>query len=105
MAKLEIRREICSDEIRLRLGGSLDGRTARLLRQTLEALPRGRLVVLDFERVRPFSDIGIAVLAHEIRSLGRVYRIEGLSLHQQRLFRYFGVSLAPSQALEQEAAL
>ncbi len=103
MRKLEIRREFESEAVRLRLLGAIDGRTARFLRAELESLPRNRELIIDFTGVMPFSDLAIAVLAHELRATRRTLTIVGLNRHQERLFRYFGVPVAQSEPVADEA--
>lgn len=102
MRRTEIRREFESDSVRLRLLGGLDGRTARQLRLELDLLPRNRDVIIDFSGVAPFSDLAVAVLAQELRATRRTLDFVGITKHQERLFRYFGVPLAPSQPVADE---
>lgn len=88
MAGLQIHQEELAGRITLRLEGTLDGRTALLLRSSLEQL-EGREVVLDFAHLREFKDNAVGVLTHGL--LERKVQLRGLAEHKQRMFRYFGV--------------
>jgi anti-anti-sigma regulatory factor len=76
----------------IRLEGTFDLPAARVLEKSLERLGAGGGVRLDFTRVRQFNDFAVAVLAQALlRVAGSGVEVEGLSLHQVRLLRYFGV--------------
>ena len=83
-------------EVTFALDGVFDGASAWDLRHAIEAVEtQATEVVLDFSRVREFYDFGVAVLAHALaqRGAGRPrVALRGLRTHQQRMFRYFGVS-------------
>jgi anti-anti-sigma regulatory factor len=102
---LQIHREIESGRMMLRLEGTLDGRTAHQLRDTL-GTAEGREVVLDFSLVRDFKDTAVAVLTRDLQSLPPV-QLRGLTGHPARMFRYFGLALdsAPSHAGDAEPGL
>ena len=98
MDALEIGIEEWKGEGLVRLSGTLDGRTARKVAETLGRLPRRPLVV-DFSRVRTFVDLAVDALTLALR--GKTFRLTGLGRHQQRMFRYFGVlPLEPGEAAE-----
>jgi hypothetical protein len=64
----------------------------------LSQLPPRPLTV-DFSRVRTFVDLSIDALTLALR--GRAVRLTGLGRHQQRMFRYFGLSpVEPVQPAE-----
>jgi len=88
MDALEIGIEEQEDQVLVRLSGTLDGRAARMVADTLGRLPPRPLVV-DFSRVRTFVDLAIDGLTRALR--GRTVRLTGLGRHQQRMFRYFGI--------------
>ena len=101
MATLQIEREEeLSGAVTLRLRGAFDARSAEALRAALEPLA-GREVVLDFTRVGQFQDLAVPILTRGLDCVGLSLR--GLSLHHQRLFRYFGVgpSVAPPHSFWQ----
>lgn len=73
----------------IRLEGTFDLPAARLLENSLRRFATGGVLV-DFSAVRQFNDFAVAVLAQAL--LGRAgVKVEGLSMHQIRLLRYFGV--------------
>lgn len=88
MAGLQIHQEELAGLVTLRLEGTLDGRTAQLLRSSLEQLD-GREVVVDFGRLSEFKDNAVGVLTGDI--LCRKVHLRGLATHHARMFRYFGV--------------
>jgi anti-anti-sigma regulatory factor len=76
----------------IRLEGTFDLPSARLLENSLKRMKPGELVRVDFNQVRHFNDFAIALLAQAIKRPGAPdARLEGLRLHQVRLLRYFGV--------------
>ncbi|ATB32999.1 STAS domain-containing protein [Melittangium boletus] len=93
MVGLEIHQEERAGCLTLRLTGTLDGQTARLLRSSLDALG-SREVVVDFTHLREFRDSAVGVLTHGL--VEHKVRMRGLDRHQQRMFRYFGLSLGES---------
>lgn len=72
------------------LEGTFDLPAARLLENSLKR-SAGGAVRVDFTRVRAFNDFAVAVLAQALKRHGDGARVQGLSLHQVRLLRYFGV--------------
>ena len=81
-------------EIVIRPEGVFDALAAWSVRGRLAQLPAEANVVLDFSRVRDFSDLGVGVIASGLASMrARRVRVRGLLLHQHRLFRYFGVDV------------
>jgi anti-anti-sigma regulatory factor len=89
MPGLEIHREELEGRLTLRLKGTLDGRTALQLRCSLEELG-SREVVVDFTHLREFQDTAVGVLTLGLRE--RRVEFRGLAGHQERMFRYFGLS-------------
>ena len=84
---LQIHKEIQAGRVMLRLEGTLDGRTAHQLRDSLGSADGGELVV-DFSLVRDFRDTAVAVLTRDLGE--RPVQLRGLAGHQARMFRYFG---------------
>jgi anti-anti-sigma regulatory factor len=79
----------------IRLEGTFDLPAARLLENSLKRVGGAGGVRVDFTRVRQFNDFAVAVLAHALKSVAEAgVKVEGLSLHQVRLLRYFGVDPA-----------
>lgn len=77
----------------IRLEGTFDLPSARLVEHALKRTTPGDRVRVDFTRVRQFHDFGVAVLAQALKnSEAIVVRVEGLGTHHVRLLRYFGVS-------------
>lgn len=76
----------------IRLEGTFDLPSARLVENSLKRMQGGELVRVDFTQVRNFNDFAIAVLAQALKRPGApAAKLEGLRLHQVRLLRYFGV--------------
>jgi anti-anti-sigma regulatory factor len=76
----------------IRLEGTFDVPAARLLENSLRRLSGHDAVRVDFTRVRHFNDFAVAVLAQALKTVGGAeVKVLGLSLHQVRLLRYFGV--------------
>ncbi len=76
----------------IRLEGTFDLPAARVLASSLERVAGNGGVRVDFTRVRQFNDFAVALLAQALkRSASSGVRVEGLTLHQVRLLRYFGV--------------
>jgi anti-anti-sigma regulatory factor len=79
----------------IRLEGSFDVPSARLVENSLKRMKAGEVVRVDFTRVRQFNDFAIAVLAQALNRPGAPEaKLEGLRLHQVRLLRYFGIAPA-----------
>jgi anti-anti-sigma regulatory factor len=92
MVGLEIHREDLGGRLTLRLKGTLDGRTALLLRRSLDELgATEQEVVVDFTHLREFRDSAVGVLTHGLKD--RKVQLRGLAGHHERMFRYFGLSL------------
>jgi len=88
MDDLDIRLEESEHGLVLRLTGTLDGRTAHAVTQTLRGLPALPLTV-DFSQVRTFVDLSVDALTRALRD--RPVSLTGLGRHQARMFRYFGL--------------
>lgn len=74
----------------IRLEGTFDLPAARLLESSLRQHAGADGILVEFRGVRRFNDFAVAVLAQALKSAAGV-KVEGLSLHQVRLLRYFGV--------------
>ena len=76
----------------IRLEGTFDVPSARLVENSLKRMRAGERVRVDFTRVRDFHDFAIALLAQAVKRPGAPdAKLEGLRLHQVRILRYFGV--------------
>ncbi len=82
-----------AEEIVIQLDGVFDAAAADRLSIAIEAAQSGEIRV-DLTHVREFHDFGIATLAHALRHHGRV-AVTGLTQHQLRLLRYFGIDAGP----------
>ena len=75
---------------------ALDGRFDRVaawsLRDRIERDPQ-REIVIDFTRVREFSDLAVAVLAHGLTTATRRVLLRGLRQSPLRIFRACGVAV------------
>lgn len=82
-----------ADEVAvLRLEGAFDDAAAWRVHQTLEQVARGTRVLLDFREVRTFHDFAIELLARDILAGAGRIGATGLSQHQRRILKYFGVA-------------
>ena len=98
MDGLDIRLEESDEHLVLHLTGTLDGRTALAVIQTLRELPLLPLTV-DFSQVRTFVDLSVDALTRALRD--RPVSLTGLGRHQARMFRYFGLrSVEVEQPIE-----
>lgn len=77
----------------IRLEGTFDLPSARLVAYALKRMSPGDAIRVDFRRVRQFHDFAIAVLAQALKSSEAMeVKLDGLGTHHVRLLRYFGVS-------------
>ena len=91
-------------EVVIRIGGAFDRKTASRLEGWLGELSGTEPLVVDFSAVRECEDFGLASVAPGLASHDRLI-VRGLTRHQERMLRYFGVKLeAPEQRdLDDEA--
>lgn len=80
-------------EVVIRLRGTFDGAAASRVCGRLCEVPRGADVVLDFSGVRQVHDFGLAAVARAMGERGPAIAVRGLTWHQERLLKYFGVEL------------
>lgn len=83
-------------EVVIRIGGAFDRTTASRLAGWLGELPSKEPLVVDFSGVRDCEDFGLASVARGLASHDRLV-LRGLTLHQRRMLRYFGVTFAPAE--------
>ncbi len=88
-------------EVVIRIGRAFDRKTASRLAGWLGELPPQDPLVVDFSAVRDFEDFGLASVARGLASHDRLV-VRGLTLHQQRMLRYFGVRLGAKPADERD---
>lgn len=79
-------------EVLIRVDGRFDAKAASRLAGWLVEVPSGDPLVLDFTQVRECEDYGLATVAAELASRERLV-VRGLTRHQERMLRYFGVDL------------
>jgi anti-anti-sigma regulatory factor len=82
----------------IRLEGTFDLPAARLLENSLQRIVSKGGVRIDFTGVRHFNDFAVAVLAQALKSAEGGVKVAGLSPHQVRLLRYFGIDPAVFRA-------
>ena len=80
-------------ELVIRVEGTLDGRAASRLAGWLVEVPAGEPLLVDFSGVRECEDLAFAALARGLAGRGGHLSVGGLTRHQERLLRYFGVEL------------
>ncbi len=90
-------KEIVTENPVIRLTNAFDGLAARHLEAMLARLEPGVRLRVDLTQVREFHDFGIAVLAQALTRCKAQVTLLGLSQHQVRLLRYFGVEAAPHE--------
>ena len=79
-------------EVVIRISGTFDAKVAsRLAGWLVEVSPEDPLVV-DFTQVRACQDFGLAAVAPGLAGRQRLV-LRGLSRHQERMLKYFGVEL------------
>jgi hypothetical protein len=91
MPPCSVEREAIGAVATWRVSGRFDGSAAWELARKLLSEPLAELII-DFSRASDFVDYGVAVLSNAILALEhKRVRLDGLRMHQARLFRYFGV--------------
>jgi hypothetical protein len=79
-------------EVVIRVDGVFDAKAAIRLSGWLAEVPTGDPLVLDFRDVRECQDFGLARVAADLAARDRLV-VHGLTRHQERMFRYLGVTL------------
>ncbi len=74
-----------------RLEGTFDAAEAWRVCEALGSFAAGTPVVVDFRWVRDSHDFAIALLAQNLSQAVCSVSLAGLSQHQRRILRYFGV--------------
>jgi hypothetical protein len=83
----------------LRFGSRFAAGEAQRLEEAIVAFTPLTQLTLDFSEVRQFEDAAFVPLARALGSVGQIeIRLRGLTLHQARMLRYFGVGPAVAQA-------
>jgi anti-anti-sigma regulatory factor len=90
MPGCSLERELNGSTAFYRIAGRFEGSCAWDLSARLDQEPLLE-VVIDFSRVSDFVDSAVAVIASSLAASRHRVRLRGLRLHQERLFRYFGV--------------
>ena len=86
----------------IRVDGTFDAKAATRLAGWLAEVPAAGKLVLDFTSVRDCQDFGLAAVASDLAARERLV-VRGLTRHQERMLRYFGVDLHRSvEELERE---
>jgi hypothetical protein len=81
-------------EVVIRVDGTFDGRAATRLAGWLVEVPPGEPLVVDFSGVRECQDLALATVARGLSARGGRLAVGGLTRHQERVLRYFGVELS-----------
>lgn len=79
-------------EVVIRVDGEFDAVAASRLAGWLAEVPGDGALVLDFSAVRDCQDFGLAAVAQDLAAR-RSLVVRGLTRHQERVLRYFGVDL------------
>jgi hypothetical protein len=82
----------------IRMDGFFDAKAATRLSGWLAEVPADGALVLDFTAVRECQDFGLAAVAADLAGRARLV-VRGLTRHQERMLRYFGVDLDRSVEL------
>src|SRR5512133_694063 len=80
-------------ELVIQIGETFDGKAATRLAGWLGEVPATDDLVLDFSRVRECEDFSLASVARNLAARGTRLQVKGLTRHQERMLRYFGVEL------------
>ena len=80
-------------EVVIRIVGTFDAQAASRLSTWLGEVPLDGRLVVDFTEVRDFNDFGLAAVAGELAAHEALV-VRGLTRHQERVLRYFGVDLS-----------
>jgi anti-anti-sigma regulatory factor len=80
-------------ELVIEVGVSFDAKVAARLAGWLREIPRTDRLVIDFSQVRTFQDLGLACVARDLAARGSLLQVRGLTRHQERMMRYFGLEL------------
>ena len=80
-------------ELVIQIGGTFDGKAATRLAGWLCEVTASDELVLDFSRVRDCEDFSLAAVARNLASRGARLQVRGLTRHQERMLRYFGLEL------------
>lgn len=83
-------------EVVIRLAGTFDAPAATRLASLLTDVPADGRLVIDFSAVRDCHDFGLAAVAQGLAARQRL-EVHGLTRHQERMLRYFGVELDHSE--------
>jgi hypothetical protein len=89
-------------EVVIRMDGAFDAKAATRLAGWLAEVPPDGTLVLDFSAVRDCQDFGLAAVAADLAVRERLV-VRGLTRHQERMLRYFGVNLERADELGLEA--
>lgn len=84
-------------ELIIRIAGTFDGTAASRLNGWLGEISSGDELVVDFSQVRDCHDFGLAAVARDLAGRGPHLQLRGLTRHQQRMLRYFGLDLGGVQ--------
>jgi hypothetical protein len=79
-------------EVVIRIDGTFDAKAATRLAGWLGEVPATDSLVLDFTQVRDCHDFGLAAVASDLAARDHLI-VRGLTRHQERMLRYFGVDL------------
>jgi hypothetical protein len=90
-------------EVVIRIDGTFDAKAASRLSGWLAEVPAGGPLVIDFREVRECQDFGLARVAPDLAAREHLV-VRGLTRHQERMLRYFGVDLRDEGGLASEKA-
>ncbi len=79
-------------EVVIKIDGDFDAKAASRLAGWLVEVPQDDPLVIDFSQVRACEDFGLASVARDLAGRERLV-LRGLTRHQERMLRYFGVDL------------
>jgi hypothetical protein len=86
----------------IRIDGTFDAKAATRLAGWLGEVPPTDPLVIDFTRARDCQDFGLAAIATDLAGRERLL-MRGLTRHQERMLRYFGVDLDRALDLDRQA--
>ncbi len=89
-------------EVVVRVDGTFDETAVSRLNGWLREIPADEPLVVDLCGARECHDFGLAAIAGALAGRGQLV-VRGLSHHQEKLLRYFGVELERAPAADRAA--
>jgi hypothetical protein len=92
-AEMSVLVEPSTPDVSLQIGPAFLPEDAWQIHELVEHAPAGTRVEIDFRDVRECHDFALSLLATDILARRAEIAVHGLSHHQERVLRYFGVGV------------